>query len=241
MLVIPAFNEVSTIRDVVCRALRYVEEIIVVDDGSTDGTSQALIDLPITLLRNSTNLGKAASLWVGFDYAMKTGAQAVITIDGDGQHAPEDIPRVLAGAKRWSESLILGRRVRTSRASLLSIRVLANRVADFWISWAAGYRIADSQSGFRVYPVKLLQNLNIKRGRKQSFVFESEVLIEAARLGVFSVPVDVQALPPQGKRPSYFHPVVDILRIAEMVAWRLLSRGMYVRGLFQSLCGCSIH
>jgi glycosyltransferase involved in cell wall biosynthesis len=241
ILVIPAFNEVGTIHDVASRALHYVKQVVVVDDGSTDGTSQALADLPITVLKNPENMGKAASLWVGFQHARKVGAEAVITIDGDGQHAPEDISSVLAGSERWAKFLILGTRVRTDCGSVLTIRALANRVADFWISWAAGYPIADSQSGFRVYPMTLLQKLNVKHGKKQSFVFESEVLIEAARLGVFSVPIDVQALPRQGTTPSHFRPVVDILRITKMVAWRLLARGMYLRGLFQSLRGYSDH
>ena len=233
VLVIPALNESGTIHDIVERALHYLDDVIVVDDGSTDGTSESLADLPITLLKNAENMGKAASLWLGFLHAMKMGAQAVITIDGDGQHAPEDVPAVLAVANQWNDSLILGTRIRKNWRSKLSIRVMANRIADFWISWAAGYPIADSQSGFRVYPVSLLKQLTIKHGKKQGFVFESEVLIEAATLGIHSVSVDIEARPSPGMRPSHFRPVIDILLITQMVAWRLLSRGMYLRGLYQ--------
>ncbi len=233
VLVIPALNESGTIRDVAERSLRYINDVIVIDDGSTDGTSEALADLPIILLKNTKNRGKAASLWLGFFHAMKIGAKGVMTIDGDGQHAPEDIPAVLAVANQWNNSLILGTRIRKDWRSTFSIRVAANRVADFWISWAAGYRIADSQSGFRVYPVNLLQQLTIKHGKKQGFVFESEVLIEAAKLGVRSISVGIEARASQGMRPSHFRPVIDILLITQMVAWRLLSRGMYLRGLYQ--------
>ena len=236
-LVIPALNESGTIRDVVERALHYIDDLIVIDDGSTDRTSEALAGLPITLLKNTKNMGKAASLWLGFLHAMQVGAKAVITIDGDGQHAPEDIPTVLAVANQWEDSLILGTRTRKDWRSSLSIRVGANRVADFWISWAAGYCIADSQSGFRVYPVSLLKQLTIKHGEKQGFVFESEVLIEAAKLGVRSISVGIEARPSQGMRPSHFRPVIDILLITQMVAWRLLSRGMYLRGLYQVIHG----
>ena len=239
-LVIPALNEGSTIRDVTLQALQYVDNVIIVNDGSIDETSQTLTDLPVTVLTNTTTMGKAASLWIGFQHAIQAGAQVVVTIDGDGQHAPEDIPRILAVADAWDGILILGKRLRKDWRSALSIRVLANRVADFWISWAAGYWIADSQSGFRVYPVSLLQQLTIKHGRKESFVFESEVLIEAAKLGVRSVSVNIQARPPQGIRPSHFRPIVDIFRITKMVAWRLFSRGMYLRGLFQLFSNYSV-
>lgn len=233
VLVIPALNERETIRDVTEQALRYIDDVIVIDDGSTDGTSKALAGLSITLLKNTKNLGKAASLWLGFRHAINVGAKAVVTIDGDGQHAPEDIPVVLAVANQWNDSLILGTRIRKDWRAGISIRVVANRVADFWISWAAGYRIADSQTGFRVYPVSLLQQLTIKHGKNQGFVFESEVLIEAAKLGVRSIPVDIEARDSQGMRPSHFRPIIDVLLITQMVAWRLLSRGLYLRGLYQ--------
>jgi len=239
-LVIPALNEGSTIRSVTLQALQYVDDIIIVNDGSIDETSQTLTDLPVTVLTNTTTMGKAASLWIGFQHAIQGGAQAVVTIDGDGQHAPEDISRILAVADAWAGILILGNRVRKDWYASLSIRVLANRVADFWISWAAGYWIADSQSGFRVYPVPLLRKLTIKHGRKQSFVFESEILIEAAKLGVRSVSVNIQARPPQGIRPSHFRPIVDTFRITKMVAWTLFSRGMYLRGLFQLFSSYSV-
>ena len=234
--VIPAYNEVATIRDMASRALRQIKSVIVVDDGSTDGTAEALVGLPVEVLRNPTNWGKAASLWRGFQHALGAGASGVVTLDGDGQHSPEDIPRLLAEAAFYPDHVIIGARRRDQRRAAFW-RYVANRVADFWISWAAGYSFADSQSGFRVYPASLLRSVKIKHGKVRSFVFESEILIEVARSGHRSLPVPVEALPRPGARPSYFRPLLDIARITCMVGWKLISRGMYPIGLYRSLFG----
>jgi hypothetical protein len=110
-------------------------------------------------------------------------------------------------------------------------------VADFWISWAAGYSFADSQSGFRVYPATLLNRVKIKHGKARSFVFESEILIEATHSGHRTLAVPIEALRRPGARSSYFRPVLDIARITCMVGWKLISRGMYPIGLYRSLFG----
>jgi hypothetical protein len=110
-------------------------------------------------------------------------------------------------------------------------------VADFWISWTAGCSFADSQSGFRVYPASLLSRVKIKYGKDRSFVFESEILIEAARSGHRSLAIPVETLRLPGARSSHFRPVLDIARITCMVGWKLISRGMYPIGLYRSLFG----
>jgi glycosyltransferase involved in cell wall biosynthesis len=235
-IVIPAYNEVATIRDVASRAIRQIENVIVVDDGSTDGTAEALSGLPVAVLRNATNRGKAASLWRGFQQAMAAGASAVVTLDGDGQHAPEEIPRLLARAASSPHAVIIGARSRERRRAAF-LRYLANRVADFWISWAAGHSVADSQSGFRVYPSTLLSHVKIAHGKTRSFVFESEILIEASRSGHRSLAVPIQALRHSGARASHFRPMLDIARITGMVGWKLVSRGMCPMGLYRSLLG----
>jgi len=235
-VVIPAYQEARTIRDVASRALQQVENVIVVDDGSTDGTAEALDALPLVLLRNPTNCGKATSLRRGLEHALSAGACAVVTLDGDGQHAPEDIPTLLAQSVSHPDHLIIGVRRRDQRRAFLW-RYLANCVADFWISWAAGYPLEDSQSGFRIYPASLLNNVKVKSGKARSFVFESEILIEATRSGYGSVSVSIEALHHRGMRPSHFRPVLDIARITFMVGAKLISRGMYPIGLYRSLFG----
>ena len=134
------------------------------------------------------------------------------------------------------DHVIIGARRRGQRRAALR-RYVANCVADFWISWAAGYPFEDSQSGFRVYPASLLRSVKIKHGKARSFVFESEILIEATRLGYRSLPVSIEALRHPGARPSYFRPVLDIARITRMVGWKLISRGMYPIGLYRALFG----
>ena len=233
-VVIPAYNEAATIVDVVSRTIRQIKNVIIVDDGSTDGTAEALLDLPVTLLRNLTNCGKAASLWRGFQQALAAGASGVVTLDGDGQHSPEDIPRLLAEAAFYPDHVIIGARRGDQRRAIFW-RYAANRVADFWVSWAAGCSFTDSQSGFRVYPASLLSCVKVKHGKVRSFVFESEILIEAMRSGHRSLAVPIEALRRPGARPSYFRPVLDIARITCMVAWKLMSRGMYPIGLYRSL------
>lgn len=232
-VVIPAYNESSTIRDVTRRALALCQNVIVVDDGSVDGTADAIVDLPVVLLRNERNCGKAASLWCGMRYAIERGAKAVITLDADGQHQPEDIPHFLEMAHKHPDHIIIGSRM-SDRHAFPRRRYYANRVANFWISWAAGYYIKDSQSGFRLYPASLLRHSKLRVSTTHGFVFESEILIEAARRGIYSLTLPISAIYKPNSRASHFRPVLDIVRITRMVAWRLISRGLYPWGLFRA-------
>lgn len=232
-VVIPAYNEVATIREVVTRTLALCSRVVVVDDGSADGTARALAGLPVTILRHDSNRGKAAALWSGFERALADGADAVITLDGDGQHCPEDIPRILEAAEKYRGCIVIGSRISERHAFPLP-RYYANRTANFWISWAAGYRIEDSQSGFRLYPAALLRRARVPHDRAHGFVFESEILIEAARSGIRSMSLPIAAIYAPGARASHFRTIVDVLRITRMVAWKLLSRAMYPQGLVRA-------
>ena len=239
-VVIPAYNEAHTVRDVALRARQQCANVIVVDDGSTDGTAEVLGGLDVTVIRNEKNLGKAGSLWKGFQYALAKGADGVIALDADGQHAPEEILLFIERALDDPGAFLIGARRRDQRKTSFW-RYGANRVADFWIGWAAGVPIEDSQSGFRLYPATLLRAMDVSHERSRSFVFESEMLIEAARRGVVIQNVPVTVMPRSGSRPSHFRPLLDIARITRMVAGKLLSRGLYLKGLHRSLRGSMKH
>ncbi|MEP7154786.1 MAG: glycosyltransferase family 2 protein [Betaproteobacteria bacterium] len=234
VVVIPAFNEATTIRDLAERSLKVCADVVIVDDGSSDSTRQQLEGLPVTVLRNEQNAGKAASLWRGFEHALSLGAQQVVTLDGDGQHQPEDMPRLLDMAERSPNSIIIGARLH-DRKNFPARRYYANQFARFWISWAAGYPIADTQSGFRIYPAALFAKLGRRDVAWNGFVFESEVLIAAGALDMRSIAVAIPGIYPKEARPSHFRPVADIARIVIMVAGRLLRRGMHPVGLWRSL------
>jgi glycosyltransferase involved in cell wall biosynthesis len=230
-VVIPAYNEAHTIRDVATRARQQCQHVIVVDDGSADGTSWALAGLDVTVLRNEKNLGKAGSLWKGFQYALAQGAEGVITLDADGQHAPEEIPLFIKQSLDWPSAFLIGARRRDQRKTSFW-RYGANRVADFWIGWAAGAPVEDSQSGFRLYPAALLREIDVPHERSRSFVFESEILIEAARRAMIIRNIPITVMPRSGPCPSHFRPVLDIVRITRMVAWKIISKGLSLSGLW---------
>ncbi len=237
-VVIPAYNEAATVRDVAMRARQQCANVVVVDDGSTDSTVRAVAGLDVTVLRNEENCGKAASLSCGFEHALAHGAIGVITLDADGQHAPEEIPSLVKQSLDDPNAFLIGARRRDQRRASFW-RYVANRIADFWIGWAAGQPIEDSQSGFRLYPAELLREVTLKHDRSRSFVFESEILIEAVRRGFQCRKIAVTVAPRSGPRPSHFRPVLDIARITRMVGWKILSKGMYPAGLYRALTGSS--
>ena len=235
-VVIPAYNESATIREVAERCLQQCELVIVVDDGSSDDTSKQLNSLPVQLLRNEQNLGKAATLWKGLQHALKQGVEQIITLDGEGQHQPEDIPALLTAAEGNPDHLIIAARLKDNERAPRA-RLIANRIADFWISWAAGQWIHDTQSGFRLYPLKLLSTMQPDVRKERGFVFESEILIDAVRKKFPCYVIPISSSYSADARASHFRPVADITRIVLMVAWRLLSRGFYPQGLWRALRG----
>lgn len=232
--IIPAYNEEATIVRLVEAVIPLVDDVIVVDDGSVDGTPDLLRGLNISYLRNEKNIGKGGSLQRGFHAAIRKNADYVITLDGDGQHLPSDIPLLLEAAKTNRRSIIIAARLK-DRDNAPWVRRFANRFADFWISWAAGYPIMDTQSGFRLYPTEVIREQKIRSGPDRGFVFESELLIEAAREGVYSSHVPITSIYHPGARRSHYVPARDTWRIILMVAAKLLKKGMYPIGLLRVL------
>lgn len=232
-VVVPALNEALRIRDVVQGALKHCPNVIVVDDGSDDGTADAIADLPIVLLRHATRMGKGAGLRTGFAEALRRGLDAVVTMDGDGQHSADDIPRLLAAANRRPGWIVIGARLR-KRANQPRYRRLANQFGDWGIAWGTGYQVADSQSGQRLYPATVCA-LACAGIPGEDFVFEAQVVMSAAQeLGTrcVSVPIEarynvVHAAP--DFRPSHFRPLRDLWRITSHIVLHCVRRG----GLWQ--------
>jgi glycosyltransferase involved in cell wall biosynthesis len=221
-ILIPALNEERSIRQVVEAALQVLPDVIVVDDGSTDSTQKCLAGLPVQLIHHPSPLGKGESLRHGFREALRQGFDAVVTMDGDGQHDAADIPRMLAAARVYPRSLVIGARIRT-RENQPNARRRANAVADWGISWGCGTPVADTQSGQRYYPRQVLEKVNLPA---QGFVFEAAILIAAVRdlgHGVVSIPIEARY---NGEfRLSHFRPVRDVTMITLYTIGRILRYG----------------
>lgn len=227
VVVIPALNEALRIREVVQGALAECPRVLLVDDGSDDGTAQRVADLPVTVLRHEQRMGKGASLRDGFAKALAMGARAVVTMDGDGQHLASDIPRLLAAANRYPHHIVIGARLRR-RSQQPLYRRLANEFADWGIAWGTGYQLADSQSGQRLYPAAVAALTEVPG---EDFVFEAQILISAAQqLGTRCVSVPIESRykcvhMDEEFRPSHFKPLRDFSRITSHVVASVLRRG----------------
>jgi flavin-dependent dehydrogenase len=222
LILIPVFNEASTIGDVVRGAKRH-GDVLVVDDGSTDGVGAAAAAAGADVIRLDRRVGKGAALRRGLAAALARGADRVLTMDGDGQHDPDDIARLLAAAAEAPDALVIGARLggRGGRAaSLPPGRVAAMGVAGFFINWLTGVPVADTQSGFRVYPARLVEEVEPRRG---GFVLESEVLILAAARGWRVLEVPVAAIH-FAERRSRFRPVRDGVAVGAYLAGHIARR-----------------
>lgn len=238
--VIPARNEGRTIRAVASAARAHVNQVIVVDDGSDDDTTEQLHDLGVIILRRPHSGGKAAALADGFKEALKYDCSRVVTLDGDGQHDPQEITRMLEISYRLPQHLVLGARLR-HRHRQPGIRKFANRFADFWISWASGQPVADSQTGFRVYPRALIERIRPSTKSRHGFVFEAAMLIDGARAGFPCTAVAIDSIYRAGFRPSYFRPARDVWEIFRFVSSRIILSGGYPQGLWRSMKKDSRH
>ena len=221
---IPTYNNAGTLRDVVERTLKVIPDVLVVDDGSTDETSEVLASFGprIRLHRHPQNQGKGRALRNGFRLLADAGFTLAIALDSDGQHFPEDLPRFLEAARATPNAIIIGDRgmdkAGAPRKSLFGLW-FSNRA----IRRLTGVALKDSQCGFRAYPLALVAPLDLRGNR---YDLELEVLIRAARAGagLLQVPVQITYTPPGG-RVSHFRPVRDFLQIAGRLARILLKQG----------------
>lgn len=221
-VLIPCLNEAATIREVVSSVLALGASVIVVDDGSDDDTPGIVGTLPVTLLRHPRRRGKGEALRSGFREALRQGYEAVLTMDGDGQHLASDIPRIVAAARRWPGQIVIGARL-LDRAQQPTARHLANGFADWGISWACSQPVADTQSGQRWYPRAALDLVDLPA---DGFVFEAALLIAASReLGIEAISVPIASRYQGTFRLSHFRPVRDVARITAYTIGRVIHYG----------------
>lgn len=212
--IIPALNGEHTLPTVLRATRPLVAELIVVDDGSSDRTSEVARESGATVLRHEVNRGKGAALRTGFQYVLGQGYPAVITLDADGQHLPSEIPKFIAAhQKDPSVAMFIGSRDHLF-GQMLPRRRNANRFSAWAISLFSGTRIPDSQSGFRLYTAEMLRNVTFKADR---FDAESEVIVRAGRRGmkIVSLPIELGFV--DGLHTSHYRAIVDTLRILRTV------------------------
>jgi glycosyltransferase involved in cell wall biosynthesis len=212
-LIIPAYNVEEPIVGVIRGARKWIKDILVVDDGSTDQTRDAALAQGAQVLSLPTNQGKGRALKTGFAYYLDRGVEAVITLDGDGQHDPECLPALMEEYRKGEAQVIIGSRL-GDRERIPKIRYYPNLVGAYCLSWATGQYIPDSQSGFRLYQAEALTGLSLKA---EGFALETEVLIKLAKKGAAIRSVSVPALYAEGRPPSHYRAVADTYRISIMV------------------------
>lgn len=211
-VVIPTYNNEGTITAVVQATLQECRDVIVVNDGSTDGTRDILHGMEsITLVEYAENRGKGYALKCGFRRALQMGFAYAITLDGDGQHYPDDIALFLKANQQHPGALILGSRQMDGIERSLGSR-FANEFSNFWFYVQTGRRLADTQTGYRLYPLKKLHGLELLTSRYEA---ELELLVLASWHGVEIVPINIKVYyPPLAERVSHFRPIRDFARIS---------------------------
>jgi len=206
---IPAFNEASHIAQVVEGARRHVESVIVIDDGSSDGTAELAHHAGAFCIELPANSGKASALRRGFTYASAQNFTHAITLDGDGQHMPQDIPVLLRVARETEADLVIGERP-FDRALMPRARYYSNTIGSRWASSLVGREVKDSQSGFRLVRLKTVNRLKLRSLR---YELEMEMLIKLGRAGCTIAHAPIHMVYDNGQARSKMKPVRDTVRI----------------------------
>ena len=214
LLVIPVYNHGISLGDVVRRAIPTGFPVLVVDDGSTDGGLDSVTGLNCYTLRFPENRGKGAAILAAADFAARKKYDAILTIDADGQHDPREAEKLVAEARKgkWP-AIIIGARQMVQETVPGSSR-FGRGFSNFWVRLETGKELSDTQSGMRLYPVRELLQLSLKRKR---YDFEIEVLVKSiwAGLDVRSVDVSVH-YPAPDERISHFDKIVDNWRLTRI-------------------------
>ncbi|MDR3297621.1 MAG: glycosyltransferase [Prevotellaceae bacterium] len=216
-VLIPAYNNAATLPQVLRDVLQHSFPVVVVNDGSTDSTAEVLrqllrqLDKKIDVIAYPKNRGKGYALRKGFDFAAQKGYRYVLTIDADGQHYAGDIPLFVNAAKERPDSLLVGSRI-LKQDNMPHRSTFANRFSNFWFALQTGRSLPDTQSGFRLYPLRRMKRLRSFSSRYEA---ELEMLVRCAwrNIGIASVPIRVRYAP-KGERVSHYRPVADGARIS---------------------------
>ena len=205
VVIIPTYNNAGTLKDVLSRTLAQGLPVALVDDGCTDNTREILAGFKdVTVIAHPRNMGKGAALKTAFRWALERGYSYAITIDSDGQHYPEDIPLLLK--EKGERTLVVGSR--TTRGANAG-GSFANRFSNFWFTAYTGIRLPDTQTGFRLYPLRDLPSLKVVGNRYEA---ELSLLLFSAWKGLRLVPVQVRVNYPKD-RVTHFRPFQDFMRI----------------------------
>ncbi|MES2733960.1 MAG: DUF2062 domain-containing protein [Bacteroidota bacterium] len=210
-VLIPTYNNEATLRGVIESVRQFTDDIIVVNDGSTDTTAAILESLDgLQIVSYAPNRGKGIALRTGFEYAYSKGFRYAITIDSDGQHYAADLPQFIEKLPEERKSIIIGAR-NMDQASVPGKSSFGNKFSNFWFWLETGFKVPDTQSGYRLYPLEPLSKIKFFTSK---FEFEIEVMVRAAWSGVniCSVPVKV-FYPPANERVTHFRPFKDFTRI----------------------------
>ena len=211
-VLVPTYNNHATIANVLTDVLQYTDDVCVVNDGSTDNTLEILSRFPQVKLHSYLkNKGKGWALRQGFNFAFQQGYEYAITIDSDGQHFADDLPTMLDALEKNQNAIIIGAR-NMNQSSVPGKSSFGNKFSNFWFTLETGISVPDTQSGYRVYPIKKLQGIHFFTYK---YEFEIEVIVRGAWSGldVIAAPVKVY-YPPAEERVSHFRPFKDFSRIS---------------------------
>jgi uncharacterized protein (DUF2062 family) len=221
-VVIPVYNQPERLREIVLRSLEAHPRVLVVDDGSRPAVAPLLASLPVEVLRHEVNRGKAAAIRTAADHLRGQGATHMITLDADGQHDPEDLPRLIEAIREHPDALILGVRDFDNETVPAGSR-FGRAFGNFWVRLQTGTKVHDIQSGYRGYPLAMLERLSC---RSRRYAFEVEVVVHALWGGVKVHEVGVRVHYPKPEhRSSHFHKLWDNLRLV------ILNTHLTVRSL----------
>jgi glycosyltransferase involved in cell wall biosynthesis len=217
---VPAFNEARTIARVVQGAAANVARVLVVDDGSTDGTADAAVEAGAEVMRLERNGGKGTAVRAGLSRVFQSDATHVLFMDGDLQHQPQEIPGLLAEAAASGAAMVIGERVFV-RDEMPASRYWANVIGSWALATLMGVALKDTQSGFRVVRTDVLRQIPLEA---TGYEFETELVVKLARRGAHIAGVPIKAV--YGGETSKIRPVRDTVRnILLALVYRFLRRG----------------